>query len=337
MVAEFGGRAIGLLPEVCPEEALSIAVIGQSLIVNDTPLPERGMHIESFMRRMKKKGIDRVVFRAGLEKDELARFVEAVASRDSLSSSPHIAVGIVEVKFAAEGPEAATLLQEASLKVGEALEGVSRFRRLDMVGLEEAVVSFVAAIKRQGKVLRIVSPVKTHNQYTYVHATNVSVLTIFQAESLKVTGEDLHDIGLAGLLHDVGKMFVAAGILDKPGKLDAGEWAEIQSHPRRGAVYLSKLADVPPLASIVAFEHHIKFNGGGYPDSRRIARTPHIVSQMVAISDFFDALRTARSYRRPMDVASIARLLREGAQRRDFNPVLVDSFLSSLSQITGVI
>ncbi len=336
LIREFSSRALTLLPDLCENDALSIVMIGGSLIVNDEPCVEKGVQVTGFMTRMKKKRIDRIVFRAGLDEEELRRFFSTVASRDALSSSPHIAVGTIEVKLGREGLEAGTLLDEGAGRVKEAIAGVSRFRPLDMTGLEDAVVSFLSALRRESKMLRIISPVKTHNEYTYIHATNVSVLTIFQAETLGMKGEELHDIGLAGLLHDIGKMFVATEVLDKPGGLDPAEWNELKQHPLEGAVYLSRLADVPPLASIVAFEHHMKFDGSGYPDTRKIGRTQHLVSQMVAISDVFDALRTERPYRKALDVRVIAGMLREGAQRREFNPVLVDSFLSSLAAIACV-
>jgi HD-GYP domain-containing protein (c-di-GMP phosphodiesterase class II) len=72
-------------------------------------------------------------------------------------------------------------------------------------GLEESVVGFISALKREANVLRIVSPVKSYSEYTYVHATNVSVLTLFQTEFIGLKGKSLYDAGLAGLLHDVGK------------------------------------------------------------------------------------------------------------------------------------
>jgi HD-GYP domain-containing protein (c-di-GMP phosphodiesterase class II) len=112
-----------------------------------------------------------------------------------------------------------------------------------------------------------------------------------------------------------------------------GEWFEIKMHPLRGALYLSKLPDIPPLAVITAFEHHMKFDGSGYPQTKRNGRKPHIVSQMLAISDFFDALRTERPYRRSLDAAAIFELIRNGAGK-EFNPVLADNFLTAVGNIT---
>ncbi len=91
---------------------------------------------------------------------------------------------------------------------------------------------------------------------------------------------------------------------------------------------------MPPLTIIAAFEHHMKFDGSGYPETRRWGRKQHIVSQMVAIADFFDALRSERPYRKALDLQATSRLLKEGAGK-EFNPFLVDNFLSSVRRVTG--
>lgn len=332
VVREFAGRALALAEKLYLNDSLTITLVGENFIINDVPFVEKGIHIDNFIRRLRKKKTDKIVFRKPLELDELTGFITGMASRDKLISSPHISVGIVEVRLRGAGTTPADLLDDGVSKVRETLHGVSRFRQLDMIGLEDAVIDFLAVLKKELNVLRIMSPVKTHNEYTYVHATNVSVLSIFQAEVLGFTGEALRDIGLAGLLHDVGKIFVTNAILDKPGKLDAGEWDDMRKHPVYGAMYLSKISAASPLAAIVAFEHHMKFNGSGYPDTRRIGKNQHIVSQIVSIADFFDALRTERPYRKTLEFPLIARMLQDGAGK-DFNPELVRSFLSSLDEV----
>jgi response regulator RpfG family c-di-GMP phosphodiesterase len=130
-------------------------------------------------------------------------------------------------------------------------------------------------------------------------------------------------------------MFVPAEVLDKRTQLDLHEWNSMKRHPIYGARYLSTLHDVPKLAIIVAFEHHIKFDGSGYPDPGHGGKGQHPISQMVALSDFFDALRTERPYRKPVEVGSIVNLLKEGAGK-DFNPFLVDNFIGALRAINAL-
>ncbi|MHB8881251.1 MAG: HD-GYP domain-containing protein [Thermodesulfovibrionales bacterium] len=333
VVREFSVKALDILAGLYAGDSINITLIGDSLIFNDIPFVEKGVHISNFIKRLKRKKIDRIIIKRSPDIGEVLSFVISLTGREKVPSTDHISVGVIEIRLKGSGTDAAALLDSGISKVRETLSGLTRFRKLDMVGLEDAVIDFLSVLKKELNVLRIVSPVKSHNEYTYVHATNVSVLTIFQAEALGFKGENLRDIGLAGLLHDVGKMFVSNTVLDKQGKLDEEEWNEMRMHPVYGALYLSKLPDTQPLAAIVAFEHHMKYNGTGYPDTKRSGRNQHIVSQMVAIADFFDALRTERPYRKPLPVPAIISMMQEGSGK-DFNPMLVENFLSSLSLIS---
>jgi HD-GYP domain-containing protein (c-di-GMP phosphodiesterase class II) len=162
-----------------------------------------------------------------------------------------------------------------------------------------------------------------------MHAARVTIFSIIQAKALGLEGDVMHDIGIAGLLHDVGKTFVSTEILDKKEALNDGEWAEVKKHPVYGAMYLSAFHNVPKLAVVTAFEHHMKYDGSGYPDTKRRGRRQHILSQIIAISDFFDALRTERPYRKALEVPEILGIMRESSGK-DFNPLLVDNFASSV-------
>lgn len=99
-------------------------------------------------------------------------------------------------------------------------------------------------------------------------------------------------------------------------------------------MYLATLPDIPQYALIAAYEHHMKFNGLGYPAIRRKGRTQHIISQLIAISDFFDALRTDRPYRKALDVPVIVGLLNDSSGK-DFNPLLVENFIRSLRKVSS--
>lgn len=335
LVGEFSEKALRVMEGLYSDDTLTLTLLGDSLVFNDNPVTDKGAHISSFKRRLKRKGVEKIIIRKGLTFEEFKKFIAGVASTERVASSPHLSVGMVEVKFSSEGTDVGALMSENITKVRGIYQGIAKFKRLDMVSLEDAVAGFITTLKRETNVLRIVSPVKSYSEYTYVHATNVSVLTIFQAEALGMKGENLHDVGLAGLLHDVGKMFVSKEVLEKETKLDLEEWNAIKRHPVFGARYLATLSDVPKLALITAFEHHMKFDGSGYPDTKRRGRRQHIMSQMVAVADFFDALRAKRPYRAALESATVTQFMKE-ATGKDFNPVLVENFLSALKVIRAI-
>jgi HD-GYP domain-containing protein (c-di-GMP phosphodiesterase class II) len=335
-VTDLSAKILSILDNLYIDDTLSITLLGRSLIFNDTALSEKGIHIENFRKRLRTNGIEKIIIKKGVSTDELQDFIFKMALKgETPGSSEHILVGTVQVRFKPAEAEVLAMMNENISMIKDAYQGVSRFKKLDMFGLEEAVVGFISALKREANILRIVSPVKSHSEYTYVHAANVSTLTLFQAEFLGLKGESLYDAGLAGLLHDVGKMFVSKDILEKQTRLDDSEWYEMKRHPIHGAVYLGTLQDVPKLAAIAAFEHHMKFNGSGYPETKRRGRRQHIISQLVAISDFFDAMRTERPYRKALETQAIVGLMKK-ATGKDFNPQLVDNFLQALNKIGAI-
>lgn len=327
-------KSVSLLDELYEEDRLSLTVLGESLIVNDAPLGMKNLHVQGLMKRLLRKGIDKVVITKGVTPEELKEFIAEMALRDKTSGTyPHISSGIVEVQLKADGYAISSVMEENRAKVKEVYQGVSRFKTLDMLSLETSVVSCISTLKQGANVLRLVSPVKSHSEYAFAHATNVAVLSIFQAESLGLKGEVLHDICFAGLLHDIGKIFVSNEILDKQAKLEETEWNKMKRHPFYGALYLSKIPDVPKIAVIAAYEHHMRFDGKGYPDVKKRAKKQHIISQIIAVADFFDALRTERSYRKALEVPVITGIIKEAAGK-ELNPVLVENFLGVLGKNT---
>ena len=329
-VYSLSERSVALLGELFKDDRFSLAVLGERLIVNDAPFSEKSIHVNSFMTKFRRKGIEKISIAKGVTPDELREFISELALSDKTAGTyPHIASGVVEVNLKGGVCDLSSVMEENRGKIKEIFQGMSRFKTLDMVGLENVVISFVSTLKQETNILRVISPVKSHSEYTFTHATNVAVLSIFQAESLGLEGELLHNVCLAGLLHDVGKMFISTEVLDKQGKLEEKEWAEMRKHPEYGALHLTKLPDVPKLAVVAAYEHHMKFDGTGYPETMRRGKKQHPVSQIIAISDFFDALRTERPYRKALEVPVINGLLKEGAGK-DFNPLLLDNFLTAL-------
>ena len=334
-VMHLSEKAVAELDSLFFEDKVSIALFGDSMVINEQSLPAKNMHVSSFIKKFKRKGIDKIVISQGVTATELKDFISEIALSDRITGSyPHITSGIIEVKLGGGGGgDIGAVMNENIEKVKSVYHGVSRFKRLDMVGLEDVVVSFITTLKQEANVLKVVSPIKAHSEYTYAHNTNVAVLSIFQAETLGVKHDLLHDIGMAGLLHDIGKMFVSSDVLEKEAKLNDEEWVEMKKHPAYGAMYLATLPDIPKYALVAAYEHHMKFNGLGYPATRRKGRTQHIISQIIAISDFFDALRTDRPYRKALEVTVIVGLMNDSSGK-DFNPLLVENFTRALKKVS---
>jgi putative two-component system response regulator len=159
------------------------------------------------------------------------------------------------------------------------------------------------------------------------------------AEAAGVPRDDIRDIGEAALLHDVGKALTPIDILQKPGKLTPDEWEIIKKHPKEGATIILRSGEGTDFAAVVAYEHHLTWQGGGYPRAYehhltwqgggyprlRYPRRPHPVSQLVQICDIFDALRTERPFRGPWSVSRILGYFDE-LSGTDLNPDVLAVF-----------
>jgi putative nucleotidyltransferase with HDIG domain len=151
-----------------------------------------------------------------------------------------------------------------------------------------------------------------------------------QARSLGIDGALLRQFGLAGLMHDIGKIRTPAEILTKPERLTDAEFAIMMKHPVEGAEMLRRRLELPPLAAVVAFEHHLRVDGTGYPAG--VSRPSlNLATQLCSIADVYDAMRSQRSYQRAFPTDRILAVLRQNDGSR-FDQRLVRRF----SQLMGV-
>lgn len=321
---------------------ISLLRVDDQLAVEGEPLTA-SLYLDRFARMLKRCGIGHVKFLKEITLQELQGLVSALARREgSVRSSEHLRLGQVEVRYRGEtagagrfGAQVAGLLEAVSseelARVMEVYEQVRHNRKLHVVGLSEIVSEFIGIFSSYADPLLTLVPLRTMDEYTFTHSLNVCLLNIGQATALGIDGPLLHDIGLAAMLHDVGKLFLPIEILNKPARLDTREWEVLKSHAVKGAEYLVKTPGVPRLAVINAYEHHMRYDQRGYPSVGRDWQQS-MCSQMTAISDVYDALRTFRPYRQPLEVREVLDNMAQlkGSQ---LHPLLVDNFLRLMKRV----
>lgn len=183
---------------------------------------------------------------------------------------------------------------------------------LALLEAEAVVRSLAIAMHGSGKVVMPLLQMKDFDQYTTTHSINVSVLTMALAETLGFGAQDTRAFGTAGLLHDIGKVRVPRDILVKPGKLSESERAILNAHPMDGARIILEGDKHLDLAAVVAYEHHVMIDGGGYPDMH-FRRDCHYASRVVHVCDVFDALCTDRPYRAAWEIESALQYIEDRA------------------------
>jgi HD-GYP domain-containing protein (c-di-GMP phosphodiesterase class II) len=169
--------------------------------------------------------------------------------------------------------------------------------------------------------------IKLYDEYTFAHSVNVSMLCIAQGAFLAFDRPQIAALGLAGMLHDIGKVNIPLDIINKPDALTDAEWEVMKRHPIEGALILTGMSGVSPLAIVSSFEHHLHHDSKGYPQVGGFGRL-HPFSQIVAIADAYDALTSVRVYYnipKPPDEAVRILLKKRGT---NFNPMLVKAFVN---------
>jgi len=319
---------------------LTLYILNDDIIVLDKPLPNAGLAGELFIKILKEKGIERITFLEGLSKVQLNRFLADLASgyKHVISSDDHIKLGRVvfnglDEKGEDPGERSADFLafnKMASDELKKIYREIQDNRKPDAGRAKEIVNDFIKIYNNSINPLKILAPIKSNDEYTYVHITNVALLTICFADYLGFSGKNLEDIGIAALLHDVGKMFIPDTILNKPGPLTAHERAVMETHTLKGAQYISYQKNVPKLTMIAALEHHIKYDGSGYPLIKPNWQ-PNIAIQMISIADVYDAMRSKRPYQEAMKYDKVIKILQTG-RGSTYNPRLIEKFLAMIER-----
>lgn len=329
-------------------DALTFLVVGQDLVVESQPLRTGSLYHQQFIRALTRRGVERLTIARGLDAEECVRFLTPMALGGVPVSTRYIIVGRVELAagpLVHEGPGPGTGAgggagpgQDSAIEaltaqsVDGAREAFTEFRtdrRGGLVRLEQVVWSLMDALQRATREILPLAPLKTHDDYTFVHSVNVSLLTLAQARSFGIEGARLHAIGLAAFLHDVGKLKIPLEVLNKPGKLEGDEWRIMMSHAQEGATHLCGVENTHPLAVLVAYEHHMRYDGQPNYPVPRIGRRPTLASQMTSISDVYDAICTTRPYAKARSREFAVNVL-TGRVGTFHSPALVASFVRLL-------
>lgn len=180
----------------------------------------------------------------------------------------------------------------------------------------------------QPKLLISLVDIKSLDTYTYNHSVNVGILALTIGIAYGLNRNDLYDLTLGCMLHDVGKIFVPNEILNKQGQLNDQEFGIIKEHCEKGFAYLRENTDLGPKVRIVALQHQERYDGSGYPQGLK-GNEIHTLSQIASIADVYDALTSDRPYRKALSPHEAIEYLM-GSGGTFFNMKLVKSFLQRI-------
>ncbi len=203
----------------------------------------------------------------------------------------------VQENIADELRRAARICERSKDAVIDMFNEVRMGQSVNAEQTQKVVTEISESILRHPNALLSIARVKQADEYTYMHSVAVCALMISLARQLDFSADQVHEAGMAGLLHDVGKMAIDDAILNKPGSLTDEEFDQIRRHPEFGVRYLQKGSEPVPRAVLEAcYSHHEKIDGSGYPRKLK-GEQISLLSRMNAICDVYDALTSNRPYK----------------------------------------
>lgn len=230
--------------------------------------------------------------------------------------------------LAAERARASEITRQAKCAVEKTFAEVRLGRTIASGALTPIVESIAASLARNPIALPSVMRLKDRRDYTFLHSIAVCALMIGLARELKLPDDDMHDIGLAGLLHDIGKARIPTLLLDKPGPLNAAEMEVMRSHAERGRDLLIKSGGFPDVALDVCANHHERIEGTGYPQGCS-GPDLSIHARMAAVCDVYDAITSPRAYREAFSQSEALEMMADSAGL--FDPAIFMAFRTMIA------
>ncbi|MBW3535872.1 MAG: HD domain-containing protein [Gemmatimonadetes bacterium] len=339
------------------EGGLELRVVGDFFFLNETRLRldlSTFSTFGSFARALGEHGVGAVEVLPGIQREEWAPFLSLLlrppppdgqhAYEDFLerlggTPTEHIHVrpekDVEEPSMEEEALAAAKRTYVQSVKVAKDVLGDVRMgRAVNARKVKRAVQNIVDQVLSNEPSILTMTTLRDFDEYTFTHCVNVCIFSVVIGQRLGLDKIQLYELGLGGLLHDIGKMRVDPEVINKPGGLTDEEWAELREHPTEGLLLLfgmTGFADMPYRQMLMAYEHHMKIDVTGYPSSKR-PRDPTLFSKIVAVADGFDAGTSIRSYQyEPWAPDEVLKEMRDNP-RRGFDPLLVKALINA----TGV-
>ena len=311
LVGEMVAAAHQAIAELVVVQPSVVLASGDSYLALDSfPIEDATGCLAALAKLLHERRISEVKISAGVSPREALEFCEAITMApeelglrggitNELASrgveNIRVKCGVLPLE-SREAKDPAEIYEEALVLVEEAMKAVQSGLQIPVPEIRAVVADSLRSLITDDSALLALAGIRSYDRYLSEHSVNVCILSMVLGKDLGLDAGSTLELGLSALLHDVGKVFVPADIVRKPGKLSEEEWQQIRRHPAEGARALAGLPDLPALASTIALEHHTRGDGSGYPSLPPTQR-PHLLSRLVAVVDAYDALTTDRPYR----------------------------------------
>jgi putative nucleotidyltransferase with HDIG domain len=339
------------------EGRVSLRVSVDFLVINEVRLTFDPQSFGPFLyliEEMKERDVEGIDFAPGVDGEEMGRFLKVFFAGTATErtfeevlrtlADAHVeSIRIIqyverERHLRDKEDQEKEVKQESSrvffrtvMLMKEVLRGIEQRRAIQIHKAERLTQQMVDIIEADESILVGLTSIKKFDEYTFAHSVNVCILSMLMADRLRLYKSDIARLGVAALLHDIGKTYIPQTILNKPGKLDAKDWELMKYHTIFGVKELSRVKSLRDMADalFVALQHHVHYNMNGYPQKPN-GWNLQLFTRIVTIADYYDAMTTARIYKTdPVTPDKALRfiLLQSG---RIFDPFIAKVFIHAM-------
>lgn len=234
----------------------------------------------------------------------------------------------ISVGFEEEIPKAREAHEHTRSHIDTMFEDVRMGKNVDVSGAKEVVSSMVNSIVRNPDAMQWLTNLRKRDEYTAIHSMNVCIFALTFGRYLGLDEEELNELGVGALLHDIGKMRVPLEVLNKEARLTDDEYSIVRKHAEHGYEILKKTKGLPPSTAEIAYSHHERKSGEGYPRGLKEDEI-HLYARVVSIVDIYDAITSDRVYHHGMNTLEALKNMFEWREN-DLDSELVESFIQCL-------
>ena len=256
-----------------------------------------------------------------------APVVEQAPEPPAAPAATPVRAPIQQISAAKELERAAQICLESKAAVVSMFEEVRMGKAVDVGGARQLVEDIADSVARNPGAIISLARLKTADDYTYMHSVAVCAMMVALAKQLKLDSAQTRTLGMAGLLHDLGKVAMPPEVLNKPGKLTDAEFDIMKTHPTEGYKILSASPGIDAVSLDVVLHHHEKIDGSGYPE-RLSGDQISLHAKMGAVCDVYDAITSNRPYKSGWDPAESLRKMAEW--KGHFDPKVFQAFVKSM-------
>lgn len=312
------------------QKNLMIGNVNDALVFEDHPVSNGEQMFPELLAHLADKRIDAVIFEKGVTEKELSSLFDTLTEIDAATGQD------IHKLLHTKGVTHITLktirknMVEIYNGAVETVKNVMNDVRLGKIPKSEPVNNVVneltESVLSDANAIIGLTMIKNYDNYLYNHSVNVSIIALSLGKAMNLGKDELHAVGTGALLHDIGKTGVSEQIIRKPGGLSSEEWEKIKEHPLLGSNIIKRMDGMTELIGKLIYEHHIRFDHSGYPQTISVM---HPLTQIITISDAYDALTTLRVYQQPHNPAEALRVMLNFSGRH-FNPDVLNVFINML-------